>query len=628
MRYLIFILIFFTASHYTEAQILKQIGERVKGNIRGRADRKVDETINKSIDSIGTRSKKKEKNNQPAVNNKTESKSEKSSNELPAKTDDNTNMEPKDGYIQASVFPGQTLVGASLIISGETMVSDKFKEVKIIITPPKNSNEKTTTYEALINKNDGSFKLPFNNTNNEGDYTATVSSPDGKAVKKLSFTIYDFDGLDEIGEKIKDLMEEASKNLKSIVEKIKSQAAAKDDKQIDEKMKEVEENMDAGKKMLTSINEACGKLGKAAKEGKGMPEHVRKNLGELNDIFQKQQVVMKEQVERTKHAPADNTICEYLVMLNEACAAFSTFTNLYSKSILTIVKNIGIDKGIPKGVEEVNKKANRVNPDNDFWAKEPAKLTATAVDDITSFSSNLGKAGVAGDFLQYASGVLLKKYCGTFSGELQYHYENIYTEEGNHWWQYSYDCGAAVSLRYPKSQTGGIIKMKGNIEGNATKFTFGFDVKHLFRSNVIIYKQKAITPVAVPFVSSQHDDLGFGMAARAVGTPAYFNLTVDAEYNTETETITFFYNNALIDFSPAVSNHGLLVVIAAGIPLIKFVDFPINKMGLSFGATLKRNPEFKVSDGGTIISGIGKMSIGQGSSIEHKANFTLKAKKD
>jgi len=618
----------------TQSQILKQLGDRVKGQVKARADRKVDDAINKTIDEATKKPANKEKTNknqqQQKNTNENTSKENKTDETQPQPLQNNgtaSNMEPQDGYIRATVFPDQTLVGALIEISGETMFSDKYKDVSISIVPPKGTKAPTTIHKAIIQQ-DGKFKFPFKGTEKEGEYTATVFSPDGKAQKKLSFTIYDFAKLDKIGEKIKDLMKEASDNLKEIVNKIKSQAATKDDKQIDEKMKEVEENIQSGEKMLTSINEACGKLGKAAKEGKGMPEHVRKSLGELNDIFQKQEVVMKEQVERAKHTPADNTICEYLVMLNEACAAFSTFTNFYSKSILGIVKDVGINKGIPKGVEEVNKKANRVNPDNDFWAKEPAKLTATAVDDISSFSSKLGKAGVAGDFLQYASGVLLKKYCGTFSGELQYHYENIYTEEGNHWWQYSYDCGAAVSLRYPKSQTGGIIKMKGNIEGNATKFTFGFDVKHLFRSNVIIYKQKAITPVAVPFVSSQHDDLGFGMAARAVGTPAYFNLTVDAEYNTETETITFFYNNALIDFSPAVSNHGLLVVIAAGIPLIKFVDFPINKMGKTFGATLKRNAEFKVSDGGTIISGTGKMSIGQGSSIEHKANFTLKAKKD
>ncbi len=630
MRIILFTLLIFFASFYEgNSQILKQIGEQAKQRMKARAEQKANETIDKAIDSLMAKPKKKEKNNPTEGNTQKENKQDKANAQTTNATKESEgDMEPKDGYIQAEIAPSQTLIGAPLLITGGTMVSDKFKEITIEITPPAGAKEKVT-YRTPINSIDGTFKFHVLNTNSEGEYKVTVNSPDGKASKKLTFTIYDFDGLDDIGEKIKDLMEEASKNLKAIVEKMKDQAASKDDKEIDIKMKEVEDNIAAGEKMLTSINEACGKFGKAAKEGKGMPDNVRKNLGALNDIFQKQEVVMKEQIERTKHKPADNTICEYMVMLNEACAAFSTFTNVYSKSIITILKNVSIDKGIPKGVETANKKApNGVSADNDFWVKEPAKITATALLDAGSFSDKLGKAGIAGDLLQYASGVLLKKYCGTFSGELQYHYENIYSNEGENWWKYTYDCGATVSLRYPKSQTGKVIKMKGNIEGNATGFTFGYDVKHFLPRNIIIYAQRAIKPAAVPFVSSQHDDLGFGMAARAVGTPAYFNLTVDAEYNTETENITLFYNDALVDFSPAVSNRGLIMIIAAGIPIIKFVDFPINKMGKSFGATLKRNPEFKVVSGGTAFSGSGKMSIGENSSIEHKANFTLSAKKD
>jgi hypothetical protein len=629
--YLLLTILFFYAGQDAHSQILKQLGQRAKEQVRARAERKMNESIDKAIDSTIKKSPNKEKRNEN-TNQPNGSKETASTGNKPGEVENtnsaDTTMTPQDGYIQATVAPVQTLVGAQVVISGETMVTDKFNEVDIIITPPKGSNEKTATYHAVLNKNDGSFKLLFSNTNAEGDYTVKVNSPDGKASKNLAFTIYDFDGLDDIGEKIKDLMEEASKNLKAIVEKIKSQAAPKDDKEIDEKMKEVDDNVQAGEKMLTSINEACGKLGKAAKEGKGMPENARQNLGALNDIFQKQEVVMKEQVERAKHTPADNTICEYIVMLNEACAAFSTFTNFYSKSIMVVLKNVAIDKGVPKAAEAANKKVTILPADHDFWAKEPAKILATAQFDAESFSTKLGKAGMVGDLLQYGSGLLLKKYCGTFSGELQYHYENIYSHEGENWWKYSYDCGATVSLRYPKSQTGGIIKMKGNIEGNATAFTFGFDVKHFLPRNIIIYAQRSIKPAIVPFVSSQKDELGFGAAARAAGTPAYFNLTVDAEYNTETETITLFYNQALLDFSPVVINRGLIMIIAAGIPIIKKIDFPINKMGLSFGAALKRNSEFKVTDAGKAFSGSGKMSIGQGSAIEHMANFTITAKKD
>ncbi|MBA2250239.1 MAG: hypothetical protein H0W12_08605 [Chitinophagaceae bacterium] len=627
MRYtLFFILIFFAHSHKADAQIFKRLGDQVKATVRGRADRKVDETINKAIDSLGTKSKKKEKNTQPAVNNKTENKSEKTSSELPAKTGDDTNMEPQDGYIQAKVFPDQTLTGASLVISGETMYSDKIKEVSIVITPPKGA--KAVSYKTLINKNDGSFKLPFNNTNAEGNYSVKVNSPDGKASKDITFTIYDFGKLDQIATGVKDLLRQSNTKLKEVVSKIKEQISSKDAKEIDEKMKETEEKIDAAEKMLTSINDGCGKLGDAAMAGKGMPENVRKNMGELNDVFKKQEEVMKEQVEKASHAPADNTVCEVLVWLDEVCAAFSTVTNFYAKTITKVLGNIVLDKAIPKMAEVANKAVGDMPSDHDFWVKEPSKILATAIFDAKSLETMLGKGEITADVLQYGISVLLKRYCGTYKGELQFHYENIYSHEGDNWWKYTYDCGAAVSLRYPINQTGGIIKMKGNIEGNATNFTFGYDVKHMLPKNVTIYDQRSITPLSVPFVTSQHDALGFGGFARAAATPSYFNLTVDAEYNTETETITFFYNTALVDFTPAVANRGLIMIIAANIPIIKYINFPINKMGKTFGATLKRNSEFKVTEKGTKILGSGDMSIGQGSAIEHKANFTLTATKE
>ncbi|MEO5983916.1 MAG: hypothetical protein ABIP80_00335, partial [Ferruginibacter sp.] len=231
--YILLIMLIFSPWQILHSQILKQMGQRAKEQMRARAERKMNETLDKAIDSLVKKPAKKENTNQS-----TQQTNNSNGNNSPGNnagigdnnTGSETDMTPHDGYIQAKVFPVQTLIGASLIISGETMVSDKFKEVSIVITLPKGSNEKTTTYRALINNNDGSFKFPFSNTEAEGDYTVKVNSPDGKASKNVSFTIYDFDGLDEIGEKIKDLMEEASKNLKVIVEKMKDQAASKDDK--------------------------------------------------------------------------------------------------------------------------------------------------------------------------------------------------------------------------------------------------------------------------------------------------------------------------------------------------------------------------------------------------------------
>ena len=134
-------------------------------------------------------------------------------------------------------------------------------------------------------------------------------------------------------------------------------------------------------------------------------------------------------------------------------------------------------------------------------------------------------------------------------------------------------------------------------------------------------------PPAVPFVSSQKDQLGFGAAARAIATPAYFNLAIDAEYNTETDVIRIFYNDAIVDFSPLVRDKAFFIFIAAGIPIPKYQEFPIYKMGLTFKGALKRKNEFPFT--GNSFSGKGTMNIGDASSeAEHHGNFTIKVNKD
>ena len=348
---------------------------------------------------------------------------------------------------------------------------------------------------------------------------------------------------------------------------------------------------------------------------------------------------MKEINAYVKHQPYDNTICEYLVVLNEACAAFSTFTNIWSKSLLTVLKNITLDKGIPKAVEVANNKAGVIPPDYDAQFKQPAKLFAAAKFDVESLTSKSGAAGFTGDIIQFASDFLMKKYCGVFKGELKHDYAITYRNKlGTTWWKYSYQTKAAVTLRYPKASSGKIIKMKGNIEGNAVKFDFYQDVEQMddfaeqMKSRAKPIPYELYHPIAVPFATSQKDELGFGAIARAVATPAYFNIPIDAEYDTDEETIKLYLNDALIDFGLMVKYVYGYVAIAAGIPLITKVDFPVNRAKLTLNAVVSKNNELKVtkdSKNNLTISGNGTRHIGEATSqIEHMIDYSLTAKND
>ena len=49
---------------------------------------------------------------------------------------------------------------------------------------------------------------------------------------------------------------------------------------------------------------------------------------------------------------------------------------------------------------------------HDFFPKEIAKIYATSKVDAESLETKLGRAGIAGDVLQFASDITLKTYCG------------------------------------------------------------------------------------------------------------------------------------------------------------------------------------------------------------------------
>jgi hypothetical protein len=82
--------------------------------------------------------------------------------------------------------------------------------------------------------------------------------------------------------------------------------------------------------------------------------------------------------------------------------------------------------------------------------------------------------------------------------------------------------------------------MKGNLEGNATNFTFFQDMwrkKMNFQKGsqgkLEVVPIKVFTPLAVSVATSERDILGFGAIARGLATPAYFNIPIDAEYDVD-----------------------------------------------------------------------------------------------
>ena len=105
-------------------------------------------------------------------------------------------------------------------------------------------------------------------------------------------------------------------------------------------------------------------------------------------------------------------------------------------------------------------------------------------------------------------------------------------------------------------------------------------------------------PLALPFATSQNDKFGFGAVARGIGTPAYFNIPVDADYDLDAEKIILFINPALVDFSEIVENRELYLVLAV-LPLVKWQEYPFFKAQQMIKGSFKEKNEFTMTGGKT-----------------------------
>ena len=400
-------------------------------------------------------------------------------------------------------------------------------------------------------------------------------------------------------------------------------------------MDEVKEKVNDVYKLFKDLNKANKEAIQLIKKEKKVPPNFSANLSELNNILNAQAKQMKQVNEEiASHKPQDNSICEKLVMVNEACAAFTTISGFWVKAIGTVLLTI---TGAANGAKPVDK-VNTV--DKLFLPKQLYAIYSNSKLDAESLSSKLGRVSIGANLAQFSSNVLLNVYCGVFKGKFKHDYTIEYrNRKRQNWWTYGAKMEAVLTLRYPKAgASGNIIKMKGNLEGNATKFTFFQDLEKeddLNRgsaTNFTITPIKTFIPLAVSVATSERDIMGFGAIARGMATPAYFNIQVDADYNVDQKEIKLYINDAIVDFTDLVATQ--FVFLMTGIdqlPRIRKMNFPIHKAKTTIGGVVSANNKFEVeedSKGNPSFEGKGNKHIGNKSTErETDLNFTIKATK-
>lgn len=638
------------ACNLAHSQIFKKLGKRVKDDAEWRIRNKADQQVSRALDTlidvprkIAARKKANKESagelgaeEQEKTTASAKSKEPKTSGSTNATAEDPNDMEPKDGYVTLSLSATSVFPGGTLSISGESVKYKNFTAVEITVSGPSVKDVRSIPLNG-----EGKYATGWYASDKAGEYTVTARGSDKKGLQSARFTVYELPRLDNWCDENIEVTNKAYDKLEESVENVKEGIGSKDKADLEKKLGDIKEKKDALVKLFKDLNTAGKEIARLAKSGKNLSPNLAGNLSNLNNILAEQRRKMKLLEEYDAHRPTDNTICEYLVMVNEACAAFSVYTNIESKLLLTTMKSIAIDKGVPKATGMINEKYKGLSEPNDFAVKEPAKIFATAIGDAESLTTKLGAASFAGDMVQFATDFLLKKYCGVYKGSFKHDYTiEFRNSKGENWWTYGVDMKAVVSLRYPKDKNqGNIIKMKGNIEGNATKFSFFEDIEKEdgfqegSKGKIEVIPIKAFTPLSVPFATSERDVMGFGAIARGLATPAYFNIPIDAEYDVDEDKIKIFVNEALIDFTIYVTNKLVFLLVGGDLlPYVKQMNFPIHQARLTINSVIRSHNEFEVkkdSKGNPSFEGSGSKHIGDKSAtIETKLNFTISGKKE
>jgi hypothetical protein len=622
---LLFIFILLTGSNALQAQILKQIKDAAKAKAEQKINEKANKEMDKAIDNIGKK-------------NKDSKTKENTSNPEAISITTSSSSSQEDGYIELNPSVHEIFSGGIVWLKGRSFNYKNFNVVDITITGPGGYNKNIS---ALLDK-DGNYTVQWYTPDNPGTYTVTALSSDKKAKKEEKIKLNKLGAIENMTDENETVMKKAFDKVKERVEKVKPMISSEQAAQLDKKMEKAKEKKEAADKMFESIKQANQALAKEVKQGANIPPNTNQNLSLLAGKLKQQADDMKNAMDFANHEPYDNTVCEYLQMVNEACAAFSTFVSLYTGTgIVGILKNIALDKAPPMAVEKANGSTIGSIPAPYIGGpKQCAKLYATAAFDAESLLTKMGGASFVGDVVQYASEVLMKNYCGTYSGEMTHTYTfTYYNTYKRKYWEYSGELKAALNLRYPKDHGNGrVIKMKGTLEGNATKFTFFADPKEavaeeLYKVNRYDMVQniilKNVTPVTVPFVSAQSDKAGFGAVTRSAATPASFYIPIDAEYDLDAKQIKIFVNDALWDFSPMVQNKQLYVVMAA-LPLFRVATYPIEKAQKTIHGALKEKNIFTVytdSKGTPRFDGTITRKVNQ-SDFKIDLSISMKAVKD
>ncbi len=465
--------------------------------------------------------------------------------------------------ITVKVITTASYVDGAVELSGvSNSLNDEPGQVIIEIIKPKGGTDNLTT---RADKKTGDYSVKYT-PGQMGKYKVIAYASDKKQTASTEFTVTaELDATDDEVEKFINAVDKVMAKIEtSIQAAIITDISETDKEQTKKEIQKVKVKIAKYKEASTQLKDAVKDAIKLAKKYTELNKTLAAPLGKLTSMVQEKSKELEE-VEKTLGANKEKepNICNTAYVISESCALLSTIMNFASKSIITIIDNVMIDKAWPKAAESLAPK--KFDDTDKFLLTQSGKSFLSAKGSLSNLENTSFGIGMAGDLTQHIMNQLFKKYCAEYKGPLTGDYTLELSNNGQMYMRYKITYSAKISVYcHKKALAGSSPKLSGYIEGNVTKMEFTDDVWAVEdKSSWDVLKYKRMAAI-VPSINLADKDPGFGAVARSI-VPGAFYFPLQAQIVDGKMVIRLM--PAHVEFDKSLVNRSIVIVQQKNNPL-------------------------------------------------------------
>ena len=465
--------------------------------------------------------------------------------------------------ITVKVITTTSYVDGAVELAGvSNSLNDEPGQVHIEVIKPKGGTDNLTT---RADKKSGEYGVKYMPVE-MGTYKVIAYASDKKQTANTQFTVTaELDGAnDEVDKFDKAIDKTVTKIETALLAAIAAEVSTQDKEETKKEVQKVKGKVVKYKEASRQLKDAIKDAITLANKYPELNKKLAAPLGKLTSMVEEKSKEL-EQVEKTLDADKEKepNICNRAYVIAEACSLLSTVMNFATKSIITIIDNVMIDKLWPKAAETL---APKKFDDNDkFLLTQSGKGFMSAKGSLQNLESTSFGVGMAGDLTQHIMLQLIKTYCTEYKGPLTGDYTLEFNNNGQMYMRYKITYSAKISVMcMTTSLNGPKPKLSGYIEGNVTKMEFTDDVWVVEdKANWDVLKYKRM-PAIVPSVNLADKDPGFGAVARSI-VPGSFYFPLEAQIVDGKMVIRLM--PAYVEFDQLLTNRSLVIVQQKNNPL-------------------------------------------------------------